>query len=847
MLARGVGFPEPVCEAVMQRRESLTFDEQRFLLSRNGTPQESFFKLTYSPLPGAMPDGIDATGGVPGGVFVTAIETTERVHAGVRETERAWLKEAAQANHIQVLEEVFFSAPSFMCVFRGPDFIFEFANNAYYQLVGKRELIGRAYFDVIPEASRAGWQERLAQVMATGKPFMDFELPMSVIRAPGQSPEECFIDLVYLPLFSEDGTCDRVLTHGIDVTLHVRKGNEAEEALRMSEERFRRALGVETIGVIFFNRNGEITEANDAFLTMTGLSAGDGREGLLRRNVDTPPEWVQLCLRAAAGECETGGRTGSCEHEFVRKDGSTWWVSVTAKQLDANESAGYVTDITRRKLAEQRLRESEARFRAMVEASPALTWQVDGQCNLVYINQRCTELTGGAAEELMHAGWCSILHPVDAPDYLAALERALRNRSHFQQRVRIRKGDGEMRWLESYALPLFTAQGDHIGHVGVSIDITDTVGAENALRDAGRRKDEFLATLAHELRNPLAPVASALALLAHPENAASIPRLLSIINRQVNYMVRLVDDLLEVSRIASGKVELRRAPTELAGVLGNVIEASQPFISEKKHKLSVFIPEVPLVVYADSVRLEQIFTNLLNNAARYTPDGGQIWLSARQADNSAVVSIRDDGIGILPGMLPRLFDMFAQERRKGVGTEEGLGIGLNLVHRLVSMHGGTVEAMSNGKDQGSEFVVRLPLTPAPGPETSAEPEAPPIEPGSLRVLVVDDNHDAAEVLQMLLASIGMNAKAVNSGPAALSVIDEFKPEVILMDIGMPGMSGHEVARHIRAQPKFKNIKLVALTGWGQEEDRRQSKAAGFDHHLTKPVNLKTLKELLGSL
>ena len=667
------GFLEPVCEAVMQRGESLTFDEQRFLLSCNGASEELFFKLTCSPLPGAMP--IDAKGSLPGGVFVTVAERAEPVLARAHHAEGARLMDAVQASRIQLLENAFSKAPSFMCLLRGTDFVFEFANDAYCRLVGERDLVGRPCFEVIPETSQTAWQESLAQVAATGKPFMGFELPLSFARLQGERPEEHFIDLVFLPLLEEDGICRRVLALGMDVTLHVRKRRETEEALRKSEERFRRALEVETMGVIFFNGKGEITQANDAFLTITGLSGEDGREGLLPRDVDTPPEWVQLLLQAAR-ECETDGRPGSCEREFVRKDGSTWWVSFNAKQLDATESVGYVTDITRRKRAEQRLRESESRFRTMAEASPALTWQVDGHGNFAYLNQRCTELMGQTAEELMHAGWRSTLHPDDAPGYLAALEGALRNHSPFQGRVRVRKRDGEVRWLNSYALPFFTAEGDYTGHVGVSIDITDTVNAENALREAGRRKDEFLATLAHELRNPLAPVASALALLAHPESAASVPRLLSIINRQVNYMVRLVDDLLEVSRIASGKVELRRAPTELAGVLRNVIEASQPFISEKKHELSVSIPEAPLVVYADSVRLEQIFTNLLNNAARYTPDGGQIWLSAWQADNSAVVSVRDNGIGILPGMLPRLFDMFAQERRKGVGTEEGLGIGL---------------------------------------------------------------------------------------------------------------------------------------------------------------------------
>jgi CheY-like chemotaxis protein len=313
-------------------------------------------------------------------------------------------------------------------------------------------------------------------------------------------------------------------------------------------------------------------------------------------------------------------------------------------------------------------------------------------------------------------------------------------------------------------------------------------------------------------------------------------------------MVRLVDDLLEISRITSGKVELRRAPTDLGVVLRNAIDASLPLINENKHKLSICIGESPMIVYADGVRLEQIFTNLLNNAARYTRKGGQIWLTAQVENNNAVISVRDNGIGILPGMLPRLFDMFAQERRNGVGTQEGLGIGLNLVYRLVKMHGGTVEAMSEGKDRGSEFVVRLPLSEAIDPEKNGEPEkAEPAEPEGLRVLVVDDNHDAAEVLRMLLEAGGFNAKAVTSGAGALTAIPEYQPDVILMDIGMPGMSGHDVARRIREQPQFGDITLVALTGWGQEEDRRESKASGFDYHLTKPVNFKVLKDLLATI
>ena len=269
-------------------------------------------------------------------------------------------------------------------------------------------------------------------------------------------------------------------------------------------------------------------------------------------------------------------------------------------------------------------------------------------------------------------------------------------------------------------------------------------------------------------------------------------------------------------------------------------------INEKQHELSVSISQTPLIVEGDAVRLEQIFTNLLNNAVRYTPNRGLIWLAAWQEGNSAVVSVRDNGIGISPGMLPRLFEMFVQERRSGMGTQEGLGVGLCLVDRLVEMHGGTVEARSDGKDKGSEFIVRLPLTQTQAGKKMQKAEKTATAKPGLRVLVVDDNHDAAQVLCMLLQSIGVDVEAVDSGPAALAIIPDYRPNVILMDIGMPCMDGNEVARRIRQQPEFNDIKLIAVTGWGQEKDRQRSKESGFDHHLTKPVSFQDLKDLVAS-
>ncbi len=842
-------FFSPICEAVMQRRESFIFDDEPLLVNRTGTPEEAFFRLTYSPIP----DEIDSlscsasnTGGAKAGapgIFVTISETTETINERAWEAERARLREALQAKRIQLLEEVFHNAPSFLYVLRGPKLVFELANEAYYQLVGHRELLGRPLFEALPEAAEDYCRRQLAKVMATGKPFIGCELPITVISDPGQPPEKRFIDAVYLPLLEEDGSYEYVLGHGVDVTEHVRKREKAEEALRETERRFRDALEIDTVGVIFLDKDGQITEANDAFLEMSGFSREDEQAGLLRCDELTPPEWMATTLRAGE-ELKATGRATPYEKELFRKNGSRWWALIAAMQLNEKEGVVYIIDITERKRVEQNLRESEARFRAMAEASPALTWQVNAQGNLVYVNQRVMDMVGMTLEELLPSRWRSVLHPDDEPGFLAAIEQALRDRSRFQYRVRARARGGEWHWLESYALPWFTGPDEYAGHVGVSIDITEAVKAETALREADLRKDEFLATLAHELRNPLAPIANALALIARPEGAAAVPHLLPVINRQVNYMIRLVDDLLEISRITSGKVELRQAPTDLAVVLHNAVEAGRPQIDEKEHKLSVSIPHAPLIVYADAVRLEQVFTNLLNNAARYTGKRGQIWLTAHREADNAVVSIRDNGIGILAGMLPRLFDMFTQERRNGVGTQEGLGIGLSLVYRLVKMHGGTVEARSEGKDRGSEFIVRLPLAASVIQGEMMEPEKTTAAPTGLRILVVDDNHDAAEVLSMLLESMGLDVHSVDSGPAALAAIPEYRPNIILMDIGMPGMDGNEVARRIREQPQFNDIKLIALTGWGQEKDRRLSHESGFDYHLTKPVNFKVLKGLI---
>lgn len=366
------------------------------------------------------------------------------------------------------------------------------------------------------------------------------------------------------------------------------------------------------------------------------------------------------------------------------------------------------------------------------------------------------------------------------------------------------------------------------------------------LRDTDRRKDEFLATLAHELRNPLAPLRNALHVLRLSGSDGPVAEHIhGMMERQVNHLVRLVDDLLEVSRITRGKVELKKAPVDLATIVRSAVETSQPLIEAGLHRLTVSLPEEPLRLDADPVRLTQVFANLLNNAAKYMEAGGDIRFTAQRQGAAAVVSIQDTGVGIPAEALPRVFDLFTQVDRSAGRAQGGLGIGLALVRSLVQLHGGGVEALSAGLGQGSEFIVRLPLAEARSAEGAVS------QPGPLRslprILVVDDNHDAADSLGMLLRFLGAETHVVYDGPAALAALQVFQPAVVLLDLGMPGMDGYEVAQQIRQQPRFQAVKLIALTGWGQAEDRRRTRTVGFDHHLTKPADLDALQTLLASL
>jgi signal transduction histidine kinase len=367
------------------------------------------------------------------------------------------------------------------------------------------------------------------------------------------------------------------------------------------------------------------------------------------------------------------------------------------------------------------------------------------------------------------------------------------------------------------------------------------------LRQADRRKDEFLAVLAHELRNPLAPIRNAIHVLKLAGARGEIvEQAQQMAERQIQHMTRLVDDLLDVSRIMRGKVELRREPVDLATVISRAVETARPTIDAEGHELTISLPDEPVWVEADVVRLAQIVSNLLNNSAKYTPNGGRISLTAAREGQYAVVRVRDTGIGIPPEMLPRIFDMFMQVEPTSARSKIGLGIGLTLVKNLVGLHGGTVEAHSAGAGEGSEFIVRLPLAAAPSEKDGARMGGGPATRGvpRRRLLVVDDNVDAAESLAMLLRLGGHDVQVAHDGAAALKLAAASPPDLAFLDIGMPGMDGYELARRVRKHEGLRDVYLVALTGWGQEEDRRRTREAGFDHHLVKPVEPEAIQRVL---
>ncbi|MCE9562128.1 MAG: PAS domain S-box protein [Planctomycetes bacterium] len=546
-----------------------------------------------------------------------------------------------------------------------------------------------------------------------------------------------------------------------------------------------------------------------------------------------------------------GERIDHFETVRVAKDGRRLDVSLTVSPIRDSEgnivgASKIARDITDRVRDAAALRASEARYRAIIEATPECVNLVAPNGTLLQMNRAGLAMIEGDESAL---GRCmyNVVAPEDRDRFRAFNERICQGEAGTLE-FDIVGLQGSRRHMETSAVPLLAATGGFM-QLAVSRDITERKRAEIALREADRKKDDFIALLAHELRNPLAPIRNGLQVIRLSDDRSVRERSLGVMDRQLTHMVRLIDDLLDVSRINRNKMELRRERIPLADAVGCGVETARPAIEAARHMLEIDLPPGPLQLDADLTRLAQVFANLLTNSAKYTEPGGTIRLAARRDEDAVVVTVRDTGIGIPAESLPHVFEMFSQVDRSVERSTGGLGIGLALVKGLVEMHGGTVTAASEGQGKGSTFTVRLPAPPELSeslPDTPADAEGAGSGP-QRRILVVDDNRDGAESMAEMLRLFGNEVFLAHDGVDAVDRAEAVRPEVILMDVGMPRMNGLEATRRIRARPWGRVMTIIALTGWGQEGDRRQSEEAGCDGHLVKPVSLADLERAIGVL
>ena len=550
-----------------------------------------------------------------------------------------------------------------------------------------------------------------------------------------------------------------------------------------------------------------------------------------------------------------------CGTFFFTEPRYSFFIDSLTNQLDAVRFAGVgvvvsvICEALHRSQRRSELRREYLRTTLTSVGDAVITTDTEGRVTMM--NAVAEALTGWGSDEAVGRPLGVVFNiineysraPVEIPAFRALRHGVIVGLANHTLLI---AKDGTERPIDDSAAPIRGRCGEVFGCVLVFRDITDRKKLEDELRqvaadlaDANRKKDEFLAILAHELRNPLAPIRNGLQIMRLAgDKDETAHRVRTVMERQVSQLVRLVDDLMDLSRINQGRIELRKERVQLAKVLNDAVETSRPIITEMGHELSVTVPERPVVVDADPVRLAQVFSNLLNNAAKYSDTGGHIWLTAEWQGCDAMVSVRDSGIGIPADQLDRIFDMFTQIDQSLEKARGGLGIGLDIVKRLVGMHGGRVEAKSKGPGLGAEFVVRLPVVVEASGPRAADDQDESAAKTALRILIVDDDKDGADCLAMMLKMMGNETRTAHDGQEGIEAAEAFRPDVVLLDIGLPKLSGYEACRRLREQPRGKNIIIIAITGWGQDEDRRRSHEAGFDNHMVKPVDPTALMKVL---
>ena len=707
-------------------------------------------------------------------------------------------------------------------------------------------------FRIVDESTRQPVESPATRALREGAVVGLVNHTVLVDRHGGERP----IDDSAAPIRDDRGAVSGCVLIFRDIS--ERRRFETHEATRLLDARLLAAI-VESSddAIISKSLDGIIRTWNAAAHRLFGYSA----EAAVGRHISLviPPDRIAeedlIIARLKAGQ-----RVEHFETERVRSDGKRLWVSLTISPL--KDDSGTVVGASKivRDVTYQREADAEReKFVTLVENSTDFIGICDLEGIPTYVNRAGLAMVGlDDIDAARRTPIGEFFFPEDRSTVLDRFLPTVAKEGHGEIEIRFRHfRTGAAMWMSYKVLRLDDVAGRPIAYATVSQNVTERKRLEDELRtlaadlsEVDRRKDEFLATLSHELRNPLAPMRNMLEVLRRAgDSGGSLPRAVDTMERQLGQLVRLVDDLLDLSRVTHNRIELRRAPVELAAVLRQAVHSSQPMADEAGHHVRWELPAEPVYLDADAMRLAQVFGNLVNNACKYTPPGGTITVSAKRDGEDAIVTVADTGIGIASDKLESIFDMFSQIDRSLERSQGGLGIGLTLVKRLVEMHGGSVVAASAGEGRGSTFVVRLPTTKLRPESVAGAPaaEPKPAFAGSRRILVVDDNVDAAASLAVLLQIAGHRTVVAHDGPTAIDAASRERPDVVLLDIGLPQVNGYDVCRRIRALPWGKEVVLVALTGWGQEEDRRRSREAGFDAHLVKPVAYEALVALLDSL
>jgi PAS domain S-box-containing protein len=743
---------------------------------------------------------------------------------------------------------------------------------------------------------RLGTRTGAALVLRTGEPILVQEMSREQLRAAVRDEEHLALMLtlgvssyMVVPMLNQGrvlgalsmviaepgrpyGPDDLVLAEEIGQRAALALDNarlyqQAQDATRRLEESHSlldALLLSAPVGISFLDRDLRYLRINAVMAELNGIDSAAAVGRSLNEVIpDLAPKVEPLYRRVLrTGEplvgLEVSGETPAAPGE--RRHFLTNYYPIRSREGPPVGVGAAAVEITQRKRAEEALRESNQTLRALIESCPLAVMVLEPGDGAVRLWNPAAERIFGWTEEEVLGRPLPVIPEEERRQFFANLEAVVSGGRTVQglEGSRLRR-NGTMIEVTVWASPLASPGGTRV--LAMAADNTERrrilderQRLEEELRQrleelaaADRTKDEFLAMLAHELRNPLAAIANAGHLL--DRKGGSDPgsgEMLAMIGRQIRHLSRLVDDLLDVSRFSRGRIELRQEPVELRRAVEGAVETARPLIEQRRHRLTVALPEEPLWIEADLTRIEQILANLLHNAAKFTEPGGEISLAAEPQGSEVLLRVRDTGAGIDPGLLPRIFDLFVQEERSLARSQGGLGIGLTLVRTLVERHGGTIEAASEGPGRGSEFRVRLPLIHPPAPPERAAAAREIREAGGTpaRVLLVEDNLDAAMALGELLRIWGHPVEMAHDGVAALQAAREVRPEVVLLDIGLPGMDGYEVASRLRATPGLERVRLIALTGYGQEADRRRSSLAGFDHHLVKPVDLEHLRGLL---